>query len=181
MLNKSTFPHIFLLVCLIANVVTLPSVTAKSARSESSQASLGNDEIEFTFTGRCLSGDAYRIFSYQMDVDGLSQSFYDYEGPAGKGTVQTNTTPKKFAVRICHTQADIHSGSRFDWSVQPAFLNAHKSHRPMVLEHIAYWTNNPTTLAWTCEFEHWTAPITAYFENINGAFVYWVQVLDETY
>jgi hypothetical protein len=47
-------------------------------------------------------------------VDGLSQSFYDYEGPAGKGTVRSNVAPKKLAVRVCHELADIQDGSKFD-------------------------------------------------------------------
>jgi hypothetical protein len=49
-----------------------------------------------------------------MEVDGLTQSFYDYEGPAGKGTVRTNAQPKKMATRVCHELADISNGSRFD-------------------------------------------------------------------
>ena len=49
-----------------------------------------------------------------MDVDGLLQSFYDYEGPAGKGTVRTNTSPKKMAVRVCRELADISDGSKYD-------------------------------------------------------------------
>jgi hypothetical protein len=57
---------------------------------------LGNDEQEFTFAGDCPNGDKYRIFSYQIEVDGLTQSFYDFEGQAGKGTIRTNAQPKKW-------------------------------------------------------------------------------------
>jgi hypothetical protein len=114
MLNKSSIPSVFLLACLIANVVSFPSVMARSGQSDSFQTPLRDDAQEFIFAGHCPSGNAYRVIAYQLDVDGLSQSFYDYEGPAGKGTVQTNASPKKFVVRICHAQADINSGSKFD-------------------------------------------------------------------
>ncbi len=66
------------------------------------------------FTGRCPTGNTYRIHSYQMDVDGLTQAFYDYEGPAGKGTVRTNAPPKKMALRVCNAFADIADGSKYD-------------------------------------------------------------------
>jgi hypothetical protein len=66
------------------------------------------------FAGGCPNGNKYRIYSYQMEVDGLTQSFYDYEGPAGKDTVRTNAQPKKMATRVCHELADIGNGSRFD-------------------------------------------------------------------
>jgi hypothetical protein len=75
---------------------------------------LGNDEQEFIFAGTCPNGDKYRIFSYQMEVDGLTQSFYDFDGPAGKGTIRTNSEPRKMANRVCHELADISNGSRFD-------------------------------------------------------------------
>jgi hypothetical protein len=114
MLNKSSIPPIFLLACLIANVGSFSSVMARQGQSNSFQTSLRDDSQEFIFAGHCPSGDAYRVIAYQLDVDGLGQSFYDYEGPAGKGTVQTNASPKKFVVRICHAQADINSGSKFD-------------------------------------------------------------------
>jgi hypothetical protein len=87
---------------------------ARSGLSDSFQTPLRDDAQVFIFAGHCPSGDAYRIFAYQLDVDGLSQSFYDYEWPAGMGTIQTNASPKKLVVRICHAQADINSDSKFD-------------------------------------------------------------------
>ncbi len=68
---------------------------------------LGNDDEEFFFMGRCPHGEMYRIKAYQKWVDGATQSFYDYEGPAGKGTVQTKTSPKIFVVRVCRQLAEI--------------------------------------------------------------------------
>lgn len=112
--NQSAIPHFFLLICLIANITTFPHVMAQSGASNSSHRESINDEQAFIFAGRCPNGEGYRIFAYPMDVDGLSQSFYDFDGPAGKGTVRTNSSPKKLAVRVCHTSADIQDGSKFD-------------------------------------------------------------------
>jgi hypothetical protein len=114
MLNKSPTSQIFLLVCFVANIVTLPSVLARSVATSNAQASVSNAEQTFIFSGNCPNGAMYRLLSYEQDVDGLSQSFYDYEGPAGKGTVRSNVAPKKLAVRVCHELADIQDGSKFD-------------------------------------------------------------------
>ena len=72
MLIKSSIPPVFLLSCLITNVVSLPSVMARSGLSDSFQTPLRDDAQVFIFAGHCPSGDAYRIFAYQLDVDGLS-------------------------------------------------------------------------------------------------------------
>ncbi len=114
MLNSSTVSNIFLVCCLVANVVTFPSVMAEVNQYKDTSNALGNEEREFIFAGHCPNGEAYRIFAYQMDVDGLAQSFYDYEGPAGKGTVRTGVSPKKMALRVCHELADITDGSKYD-------------------------------------------------------------------
>lgn len=105
---------LIMITCILTNVMTIPSVTASMDKTPPYRSAIGNDEQEFTFTGKCPNGDKYRLFSYQMDVDGLTQSFYDYEGPAGKGTVRTNVPPKKMVVRVCHELADIGHGSRFN-------------------------------------------------------------------
>ena len=106
--------NLVLISFLVANFVTAPLVMASFDKNRQFKHSLGNDEQEFIFAGDCPNGDKYRIFSYQMEVNGLTQSFYDYEGPAGKGTVRTNAQPKKMATRVCHELADIGNGSRFD-------------------------------------------------------------------
>ena len=112
--NQSAIPHFFLLICLIANITIFPSVMAQSEPSNSFRRKLNSDEQEFIFVGRCPNGEGYRIFAYHADIDGLTQSFYDFDGPAGKGTVRTNSSPKKLAARVCHMSADIQDGSRFD-------------------------------------------------------------------
>lgn len=68
---------------------------------------LGNDDETYVFMGRCPNGEMYRLKAYQKWVNGTSESLYDYEGPAGKGTVQTKTPPKTLAVRICRKLAEI--------------------------------------------------------------------------
>jgi hypothetical protein len=42
-----------------------------------------------------------------MDVAGTSQSYFDYEGPAGKGKVSTSASPKTMSVRVCRQLAEI--------------------------------------------------------------------------
>lgn len=68
---------------------------------------LGNDDDTFIFMGRCPHGEVYRLLSYDKEVNGLKQSFYDYEGPAGKGTVKTKTEPRVMMSRVCLALAEI--------------------------------------------------------------------------
>ena len=79
---------------LMVGVALAPHVSANVASTAKLQAPLGNDEDTFTFVGKCPNGNNYRIVSYQVDVSGTTQSFYDYEGPVGKGKVSTSATPK---------------------------------------------------------------------------------------
>lgn len=70
---------------------------------------LGNDFETYVVMGKCPNGEMYRLKAYQKFVDGTSESFYDYEGPAGKGSVQTKTSLRTLAVRICRKLAEIRS------------------------------------------------------------------------
>ena len=101
----------FLLLCFVANISTLPAL---ATNTETFSAGLRDNESEYIFVGRCSNGETYRLISYEIEIDGLLQSFYDYEGPAGKGTVRSEIAPKKMVVRVCHEQADIRHGSTFD-------------------------------------------------------------------
>lgn len=96
--------------CLFATVAFASNVVARNMDI----TKIGNDEETFTFTGKCPNGAAYRVVSYQMESEGTRQSFYDYQGPAGKGTVRTNVSPQKMVVRLCHELADISDGSKYD-------------------------------------------------------------------
>ncbi len=68
---------------------------------------LSHDEEAFVFAGTCPSGEAYRLVSYKKNIGDLPPSFYNYDGPAGKGTVQSDTAPKVMAVRVCRRLAEI--------------------------------------------------------------------------
>jgi hypothetical protein len=65
------------------------------------------NEDTFVFAGKCANGETYRLFSYRKPAQGALMSYYDYAGPAGRGTVQSNTSPKVMAVRVCHPLAEI--------------------------------------------------------------------------
>lgn len=112
MLKNLKHSNLFLLTCLAANMALLPALAAHAPKN--AKPTIRNDETEFVFAGHCTNGKSYRIVSHQMDIDGLMQSFYDYEGPAGKGTIRTNVSPQKMLTRLCRDLADIHDGSKFD-------------------------------------------------------------------
>jgi hypothetical protein len=94
-------------ICLLAGIALMPHVGAVIAATKMLPTTLGNDEDTFTFVGQCPNGDNYRLVSYQMDIAGTSQSYYDYEGPAGKGKVSTSASPKTMSVRVCRQLAEI--------------------------------------------------------------------------
>ena len=97
---------ILLGACLLASVA-MAQATPKNIKTEKQHVTLGNDEDTFTFVGQCPSGAHYRLVSYQTAVSGTSESFYDYDGPAGKGKVSTSATPKTMSVRVCRHLAEI--------------------------------------------------------------------------
>jgi hypothetical protein len=68
---------------------------------------IANAEETFVFAGKCSNGEPYRLVSYQRSVDGVSLSYYDYQGPAGIDTVQSDAAPKVMAVRVCRKLAEI--------------------------------------------------------------------------
>lgn len=112
MLKKFKHSKFFFSSCLVAYIATVPVATVFA--NENPTLAIRNDDTEIVFIGRCPNGNSYRIFSYQKEIDGSTQSFYDYEGPAGKGTVRTNIQPKKMLARLCRDLADINDGSKFD-------------------------------------------------------------------
>jgi hypothetical protein len=89
------------------SIILFFSAFACAARTDSTTTVLGNNEETFVFTGMCPNGEPYRLVSYQKNVGALSASFYDYDAPVGKGTVQSDSAPKVMAVRVCRKFAEI--------------------------------------------------------------------------
>ena len=110
MLSARKLSSFFVMASLLANVAIASTVAARNVDT----TKIGNDEETFTFVGKCPNGAVYRVVSYQLEVEGSLQSFYDYQGPAGRGTVRTNASPKKMVIRVCHELADISNGSKYD-------------------------------------------------------------------
>jgi len=105
---KLAWSIVFYMACLVANLGAVPSAAALHRSATAlPQKSMVNDEETFVFAGQCPNGQTYRLFAYQAEVDGLTENFYDYEGPVGKGTVRTKATPKTMAVRVCRALAEI--------------------------------------------------------------------------
>lgn len=91
--------------CAIATL--LCNSLACSAAPDRPASTLSNDEDTFVFAGQCANGTPYRLVSYQKHAAGLTRSYYDYDGPVGTGTVQTESTPRVMAVRVCRQLAEI--------------------------------------------------------------------------
>lgn len=108
-MNKTKFPLSRLAhsICIFGALAFFSSASVWAAKGESFNAALASDEDTFVFTGTCDSGEPYRLYAYQKIANGESRSFYDYEGPVGKGTVQSNTVPKVLAARVCRRFAEI--------------------------------------------------------------------------
>jgi hypothetical protein len=87
--------------------LSLSQGLAWAAKLPKSPLVLGNDDIEFVFAGKCPNGEPYRIFAYSQIIQGQTASMYDYSGPAGQGTIRSNTQPRTLAVRVCRQQAEI--------------------------------------------------------------------------
>jgi hypothetical protein len=97
-------------LCRLAAVVCiwlLSGLLVCSAKPSRLNADLGNDEETFIYAGSCFNGEPYRLFLYQKHIAGVPQSHYDYEGPVGTGTVQTEAAPKVMTARVCRKDAEI--------------------------------------------------------------------------
>jgi len=99
---------------LLACLWLISSVTVCEAKSVKLNTELANNDETFVFAGQCFNGEPYRLFLYQKSVSGFSQSHYDYNGPAGKGTIQSDTAPKVMAARVCRKYAEIISAKYWE-------------------------------------------------------------------
>ena len=93
----------------ISSVMGLFLCLASQAMADEASTSRLADQTSETyrFVGRCPNGTPYRLFFYEAKIEGVLQSFYDYVGPAGRGTVETNAPPKTMAVRGCRALSEI--------------------------------------------------------------------------
>jgi len=91
----------------VASLLLASSMTVGAAMPSPFVVPKVNPEETFTFAGKCFNGEPYRLFLYQKNIAGISQSHYDYNGPAGTGTVQSETPPKVMAARVCRKYAEI--------------------------------------------------------------------------
>lgn len=88
-------------------------VPAGATTHETTAAPMRDDET-YVFAGKCANGAPYRFVAYQKNTSGKLHSYYDYSGPAGTGVVQSDTTPKVMAVRICRQSAEIISANYWE-------------------------------------------------------------------
>jgi len=93
--------------CLYMGITLMAGFSAWAAQAENTKSAFENNEETFVFAGKCPNGAAYRLFSYRKNLNGLTRSYYDYEGPVGKGTVLSETSPKVMATRVCRASAEI--------------------------------------------------------------------------
>ncbi len=90
-------------------VLTASTSMASAPTAEHGQSVRDLKDRKITITGRCPNGDAYRLISYEKEVEGYWKSFYDYKGPVGTGTVKTKTVPRVMVSRVCIALAEIAS------------------------------------------------------------------------
>lgn len=98
---------IMLVGCSLVIGAASCNVFAKVPGPMTPEPTLGNDEQTFIFAGLCPNGERYRIYSYLKIVENIPHTFYEFEGPAGKGTVRTAASPKTMSVRVCRKLAEI--------------------------------------------------------------------------
>jgi hypothetical protein len=99
-------PRISHLSLALLNLACLSALASTAGVGHAPHA-LGPDDDTYVFMGRCPSGAVYRLVAYDKEAQGLKQSYYDYEGPAGKGTVKTKTAPRVMMSRVCLALAEI--------------------------------------------------------------------------
>ena len=61
----------------------------------------GEDDTEFVFTDKCKNGATYRLKAYKIIVNRESIQMYDFDGPRGKGTIQSDVEPREAKALLC--------------------------------------------------------------------------------
>jgi hypothetical protein len=77
------------------------------AKTEKVSPKRWNEEIEFTYSGKCFNGKSYWLFTSERIEEGKVIPFFIYKGPVGSGTVRTYVSPKVMVERICRELTDI--------------------------------------------------------------------------
>ena len=95
------------LLTLKTAFVTYALTCSVRAESLNIGAVIQDNQEDFVFSGHCFNGDSYRLHAFQRVNDGQKLSYYEYAGPAGKGTVQVDTSPRAMAQRVCLKSAEI--------------------------------------------------------------------------
>lgn len=85
----------------VQSIVLTSALTANSFANPS-VAKIGEDEVEFLFVDKCKSGESYRLKSYKIEVNGESIQMYDYIGPRGKGTIQSDVDARQAKAFLCN-------------------------------------------------------------------------------
>jgi hypothetical protein len=108
-MHKPNFSYLSLVsvTCFFFSALCFSNASAWASQTDQRNTNLGAHEEAFVFTGTCANNEPYRLVAYQKSVSGFSRSFYDYEGPNGMGTVQSETPPKVMAARVCRKLAEI--------------------------------------------------------------------------
>lgn len=76
------------------------SADAQSATAKTKKV-IGEDDTDFLFLDKCKSGEAYRLKAYKITVNGEAIQMYDYQGPRGKGTIQSDVEPREAKALLC--------------------------------------------------------------------------------
>jgi hypothetical protein len=102
--SGSSLAHV---TSFVVSAFFLFNAAAWASNTERLNTNLDNNAEQLVFAGTCANNEPYRLVSYQKSVAGQARSFYDYVGPNGKGTVQSETQPKVMATRVCIKLAEI--------------------------------------------------------------------------
>lgn len=92
--------------CLALLSCSILHVAMAIGADQPAHASSRQEEVS-TLVGNCPNGEPYRLRAYRQGSPENLLPFYDYEGPAGRGTVQVDTLAQVMAVRICIRNAEI--------------------------------------------------------------------------
>jgi hypothetical protein len=80
--------------------LAVQSASIAAAQTDSLKVT-GDDNTEFVFVDKCKSGAAYRLKAYKITVNSEAIQMYDYQGPRGTGTIQSDVEPRQAKALLC--------------------------------------------------------------------------------